>query len=473
MPRHPHGLLRAAGPLASLLAAAGIAIIITPRPLAQSDGTAPWLAPYVEPSRLLIREAYADDFGWRRLAELTDTFGHRFSGSAALEDAIRWAADQMRADGLDLVRLDPVLVPRWVRGAERAAIVEPAAQALPMLGLGGSVATPPGGLEAAVLVVRNFDELEARAGEARGRIVLFNAPFTTYNETVQYRTAGPAYAARLGAVGALVRSIGPTGQRTPHTGATTFPPRVPRIPAAAISAEDANRLQRLQDRGVPIVVRLEMEAHALPDSVSHNLVAELRGQERPEEVVVVGCHIDSWDVGTGASDDGGGCVAAWEAVRLIGQTGLRPRRSIRLVLFTNEENGLRGARAYRDRYLATLDDHVLMLEADIGLFPPLSFGFTGSPGARIRVSAVAALVRDLGVSHVGPSGGGADIAPSVRAAGIPSMSLEGDDTRFFAIHHTEADTVDKIAPEDVSRATAAIAVMAYVIADMPARLDQD
>lgn len=429
-----------------------------------------WLASYQEPAARLMRAAAADDFAWRRLAELTDTFGHRLSGTQALEDALQWAAEQMRADGLARVRLDPVTVPRWVRGQEGATLVRPSTQSLPMLGLGGSVGTPPGGLEAPVLVVRHFDDLEAVRDLVPGHIVLFNVPFTTYRETVQYRTIGPARAARHGAVAALIRSVGPPGHRTLHTGSTTYGTGA-QIPAAAISTEDADKLQRLQDRGVPIVIRLRMAARILPDVVSHNLVAELRGSERPDEIVVVGAHIDSWDVGTGAIDDGGGCIAAWEALRLLESTGLRPRRTIRLVLFTNEENGLGGARAYRDTYRDQLGDHVLMLESDIGLFPPISFGFSGSPGARARVAEIAELLEPVGANRIGPVGGGADIGPSVQAAGIPSMSLEANESRYFLVHHTEADTVDKVTPEEVSRAAASIAVMAYVVADMDARLD--
>ena len=471
----PHGrpaLPAALCALACLLAGAAPARPSqTPGPLPATDGADDWLAPYREISRRLLRAAQADEVGWHRLAEMTDTFGPRLSGSVGLENAIHWAADRMRADGFD-VRLDPVMVPVWVRGHESAEIVRPWPQPLAMLGLGGSVATPPQGLEAPVLVVRSFEDLDAVGATARGRIVVFNASFTSYNETVQYRTAGPSRAARHGAVAALVRSIGPRGHRTPHTGATSYPPGVTPIPAAAISAEDADQLQRLQDRRTPVVVRLTITARTLPDAPSSNVIAEWRGRERPEEIVVVAGHIDSWDVGTGAVDDGAGCLAAWEALRLMKTLGLQPRRTVRLVLFTNEENGLRGAQAYRDKYLHELDDHVMMLESDIGVFPPLGFGFTGSPGARARVAQIAQLLREIGANRVESVGGGPDIGPSAQVAAIPSLSLEADDTRYFPVHHTHADTVDKIAPDEIARAAAAIAVMAYVVADMPMRLDE-
>jgi carboxypeptidase Q len=223
------------------------------------------------------------------------------------------------------------------------------------------------------------------------------------------------------------------------------------------------------DRGERPVVRLLMEAHFEPDVMSANVIGELRGRERPEEIVVVAGHLDSWDVGDGASDDGGGCVVTWEALRLMKKLGLRPRRTVRVVLFTNEENGGRGGAAYRDAHRAELPKHVMMLESDSGVFRPVGFSFTGSDRAREQVRAIATLLRGLGADRIGPNGGGADIDPSVRAGGIAAMSLdvEGD---YFLIHHTEADTIDKIDPLQMSKCAAAIAVMAYVIADMPQRL---
>jgi carboxypeptidase Q len=434
----------------------------------QQEG-ADWLDPYREPAHRLIAEASASHFAWDRLAELGDTFGHRLSGSASLEAAIQWAAAEMRKDGLENVRLDPVKVPHWVRGDERAEIIEPGHHRIAMLGLGNSVGTPPDGVEGEVLVVRSFEDLEGRAPHVKGRIVVYNAPFTTYRETVRYRTDGPSRAATLGAVAALVRSVGPPGLRTPHTGALRYAAGHPMIPAAAIATEDANRLQRMQDRGNRVRVRLRMGAHFLPDADSFNVIGEIRGRERPDEFVVVGAHIDSWDVGTGSTDDGAGCVVTWEALRLMRKLDLRPRRTVRVVLFTNEENGLRGAFDYRDRYRDELPNHVMMLESDSGVFRPTGFGFTGSDTARQRVRQIAALLRPIGADTIGPTGGGADIGPSVQAASIPAMSLEVDGD-YFLIHHTEADTVDKIDPDHMSRASAAVAVMAFVVADMPERL---
>jgi carboxypeptidase Q len=395
---------------------------------------------------------------------VTDTFGPRFSGTEPLERAIDWAVAEMKKDGLENVRKEPVMVPKWVRGRESLDLVEPVRQPLAMLGLGNSVGTPAAGLEGEVLVVKDFDELTAKAADAKGRIVLFNAVFTNYGATVVYRRNGPSRAAALGATAVIIRSVGPAGLRTPHTGATVYDEAQPKIPAAAISAEDADRFQRLADRGVRIRMKLSMEAHFDPDAQSYNVVAEWRGRELPDEIVVVGGHFDSWDVGAGASDDAGGCIVTWEALRLMKSLGLRPRRTVRVVLFTNEENGLRGGNAYRDQHAAELKNHVALLESDGGVFDPDGFGFTGPDDARATVSAIAGLLKGLGASTVAASGGGADIGPAAEAGKIPMLShnVKGD---YFLIHHTQADTIARITPKQVSDNAAAIAVMAYVMAD--------
>ena len=437
---------------------------------AQPAAGAGWLSPFRDNVSRLQAAAQADDFAWQRLAELTDTYGNRISGSENLTRAIRWAEATLTKDGLANVRTEKVMVPRWVRGQESAVIVDPPEHAVVMLGLGGSVATPPGGVEADVLVVKDFKDLEARAAEVKGRIVLFNVPYTTYGETVPYRGGGATAAARHGAVAALVRSVGPMGHRTPHTGGMNYGDAAVKIPAAAISVEDANRIQRLTDRGLRVRVRLTMEAHFAADVESANVFGEIVGREFPKEVVLVGCHFDSWDVGTGASDDGVGCIATWEALRLMQSLGIQPRRTVRLGLFTNEENGLRGGTAYRDAYMASAGDHVLALESDSGVFAPASLGFTGSDAARRYIDDIGTLLTPLGLPPVGPGGGGADIGPIAQAGKVPMMAYNGDSTRYFTIHHTPADTVDRIAPEEVAKAAAAIATMTYVVADMPERL---
>lgn len=448
------------------------AVVVWPStPGAGAQEAPDWLAEYRPAANRLIDAAERDAFAWNRLADLTDTIGHRLSGSPALDRAIRWAVSEMQKDGLENVHTEAVMVPRWLRGQESAEMVLPAPHTIAMLGLGDSVGTPPGGIEADALVVRSFQELDANAARAKGRIVVFNVPYTGYGETRPVRSNGPSRAAALGAVGALVRSIGPPGLRLPHTGALTYAANVPKIPAAGIATEDADRLQRLADRGQRIVIRLHMEAHFEADVPSANVVGEIRGRERPDEVVVVGGHLDSWDVGAGASDDGGGCIATWEALRLMRTLGLRPRRTVRVVLWVNEENGTRGGTAYRDQHAAELSRHVLMLESDDGLFGPVSFGFTGNARGMATVRAVASLLARISADTVTPGGGGSDIEPSVQAGGMPSMSYDGSGD-YFLIHHTQADTVDKIDPKDVSRAAAAIAVMSYVVADLPFKLGE-
>jgi len=323
-----------------------------------------------------------------------------------------------------------------------------------------------------VVVVHSFEELDAKGAMARGRIVLFNAAFTNYGESVRFRSNGPSRAASYGAVAALVRSIGPDGLRLPHTGALQYTNDAPKIPAAAISSEDADRLQRMSDRGERAVVELRMEARFDPDAESANVIGELRGRTNPDEVVVVSGHLDSWDVGAGATDDGGGCIVTWEALRLMKALNLRPRRTVRVVLWTNEENGGRGGLAYRDQHRAELSKHVMMLESDGGVFRPLGFGFSGSDRARETVRAIASLLTGIGANQISTGGGGADIGPSLQEGHMPGMSLDVDGSKYFLIHHTQADTIDKIDPVEMAKCAAAVAVMAYVIADLPKRLGE-
>lgn len=292
---------------------------------------APIASRYRATAERLIGAALSSDHAWFRLSQLCDGIGHRLSGSPALERAVAWGAAAMREDGLERVRLQPVVVRHWERGEERAELVEPAYQRLSILGLGRSIGTPPGGITAPVVAVKSYSELHALPSDSvRGKIVLYDIPFTTYSETVRYRGGGARRASALGAVAILMRSVGPVSLRTPHTGAmSAYVDSFPPIPGAAVTIEDAAMIRRLLDRGERVVVHLEMGARTLPDAPSHNVVGEIRGRERPEEVVVIGGHIDSWDVGQGAQDDGGGCVISMEALRLIKQLGLRSRRSSR------------------------------------------------------------------------------------------------------------------------------------------------
>jgi carboxypeptidase Q len=280
-------------------------------------------------------------------------------------------------------------------------------------------------------------------------------------------------AAQYGAVGALVRAVGPPGLRTPHTGGMNYGDEsVPRIPAAAIPTEDASRIQRLIGRGLRVRLRLMMEAHFERDVESFNVVGEIRGSEFPDEIVLVGGHFDSWDPGTGASDDGVGCVVAWEAARLMKKLGIRPKRTVRVVLFTNEENGTRGGTAYRDAHAKEAANHILALESDSGVFAPARLGFSGPETARKIIADIGILLAPLGMQEIGSGGGGADIGPIGQLGKVPMMAYSGDSTKYFTIHHTPADTVDRIDPSEVSRAAAAIATVVYVVADMPQKLQK-
>lgn len=417
----------------------------------------------------LIRAATRDSAAYIRLGNLVDGFGHRFSGSASLEAAIDWILAQMKRDGLENVRGERVMVPHWVRGMESAELVQPRRAPLRMLGLGGSVGTPVRGITARVIVATSFDDLTQRAAEAKGKIVLWDVPFTTYRETVRYRVLGPSAAAKAGAVASLVRSIASFSIRSPHTGMMKYDSTVAaRIPAAAISVEDAEMIHRFIDRGRRVVVTLRMGARTLPDARSRNVVAEIVGRERPDQVVVLGGHIDSWDVGQGAMDDGGGAVSAWEAVRLMKVLGLRPRRTVRVVLWTNEENGGKGALAYRDAHADSLSQHVLAIESDNGVFAPNGFRFSGPAAGLAQLQQVGALLQPIGAGAVMPEPDSpeADITPLVER-GVPGLGLDVDRTRYFWYHHSDGDTLDKLDPAEMAKCVAAMAVMAYVVADMP------
>ena len=414
--------------------------------------------------------AQADQFAWDRLAELTDTYGQRISGSDNLNRAIAWAQEAMKKDGLENVHTERVMVPKWVRGNESLEIVNPPHHVVPMLGLGGSVATPAAGIEADVIVVSTGDELTKRAADAKGKIVLFNVPYTNYGETVAYRSGGASMAAQVGAVAALVRAVGPMGLRTPHTGGMNYVADVAKIPTAAIPAEDANRIQRLVNRGVNVRLRLKMEAKFDPDVESFNVVGEIRGSEKPDEIVLVGGHFDSWDPGMGASDDGVGCVVTWEAARLMKKLNIRPKRTVRVVLFTNEENGTRGGNGYRDQHAAEAANHILSVESDSGVFAPARLGFTGSEAARKLMAEIFTLLAPLGMQDIAGGGGGADIGPISALGKVPMLAYSGDSNKYFTIHHTPADTVDRIDPQEVSKAAASLAAVIYVVADMPQTL---
>ncbi len=420
---------------------------------------------YVETSLKIISKSLTDSTAYNRLGYMCDTFGPRLSGSKNLENAINWILKEMNNDGLENVKGEKVAVPTWIRGKESATLLSPFKKELSMLGLGGSIATPRGGLKAEVIVVNDWDELESRSNEVPGKIVLFNAPFTSYGETVAYRYSGASAAAKHGAVASLIRSIGPWSMNTPHTGVMAYKDDVKKIPHAALTMEDAMMLSRIHDRNDKIIVKLDMNARMVADRWSHNVLGEIKGSIYPEEVVVVGGHIDSWDVGQGAHDDGGACIASWEVLRLIKELGLKPKRTIRCVMWTNEENGGKGNKGYRDMHMDEMDKHVLAIESDGGVFSPEGFGFSGNDSAREIVEEIHELMKPIGANTISEGGRAADVAP-LNDEGVPVMSLKVDGSKYFWYHHTNADTFDKIDFNEFNRCIAAMAIMAYVVADL-------
>lgn len=437
---------------------------------------------YREVAGRILGAALTDVDGWNKLEHLSLRIGHRLSGSEGLERAIAWAAETMRAEELDRVHLQEVLVPHWVRGPARATLLEPLEEELEILALGGSVAAPPGGITADVVVARSFEELEAMPDEAvRGRIVVWAVPWLGYGGTGAYRRLGAARAGAKGAVASLVRSATGRSLNTPHTGNMRYEAGIPRVPAAALTVEDAERVRRLDDLGVKVRIRLELEAETLPDALSHNVMAEITGSELPGEVVVMGGHYDSWDVGQGVHDDGAACIAAWHGLTLLRRLGLRPRRTLRVVLWTNEENGLRGGEAYRDFAGDAIEDHVAAIEMDGGSERPVGFGVglrwagDGPEGDAAYEEAlrilrpIGSLFSAIDADAMTRGGGGADIGP-LMADGVPGLGFRTVGEHYFDWHHTASDTLDKVDPDDFRRAMGMLATLGYVLADMPGRL---
>ncbi|XP_048882028.1 carboxypeptidase Q-like [Brienomyrus brachyistius] len=407
----------------------------------------------------------AQNRSYDKLAAFTDTVGSRVSGSDSLERAIKYMYDALRQDGLDNVHLEPVKVPHWVRGEESAAMLLPRNHTLPILGLGSSVGTPEGGIEAEVLVVASFEELRKRAAEVKGKIVLYNEPYVSYGDTVQYRALGATEAAKLGALAALVRSITPFSINSPHTGWQDYQDGVPRIPSACVTIEDAEMMARISHLGHKIVVRLSMAAKTLPDADSFNTVAEIRGSEHPEQVVLISGHLDSWDVGQGAMDDGGGAVISWEALSLLKDLSLRPRRTVRAVLWTAEEQGGVGAAQYFQLHKVNISNFDLVMESDLGTFRPLGIQFTGSQKARAIMREVMKLLEPINATALEEHGEGTDINQWMEA-GVPGASLHTADSKYFWFHHSNGDTMTVQDPMEMNLCSAVWATVAYVIADL-------
>ncbi|CAM6007997.1 unnamed protein product [Sphagnum balticum] len=408
----------------------------------------------------IIRAAFNSTIVYTRLAFLTDTFGPRFSGTSVLESALDWIKDEAEnGDGFS-VKEQTVMVPVWVRGKEYANLISPRHKSMRVLGLGGSVGTNGHPIQAKVLVVSSFDDLEKQKLNVSGKIVVYNEEFVSYSETADYRYFGASRAQQYGAVAALIRSISPFGLQTPHTGSS----EPTTIPAMAITLEDAQMFARMQARGQDVEIELYMEARTLPDSPSRNLILEIEGSRFPDEYVIVGGHTDSWDIADGASDDGGGAFVSWEALRLIKSSGLQPDRTIRAVLFVNEENGANGGQQYASDYSYTLSKTSIALEADTGTFTPDGISFLGSSEARKILKYIGKeLLAGIGSGNVSGEGVGEDISYMCET-GVPCGNLNGGVCRY---HHTDADTIDKISPEQLQHSAATLGVWIYSIANLP------
>jgi len=424
---------------------------------------------------LTRRETYST------LRELCRVAPKRLSGSPGAAAAVTWARQTMTRLGLEKVRLEPCVVPRWVRGqVEVLKLLEPAQAAgpLPILALGGSVATPEGGVTAEVIAVSSFEELTRRAAEAKGKIVLFNRPFSPtelstfkgYGGAVGQRVRGASAAAKVGGVAAIVRSMTPNLDDVPHTGGMRYAEGVAKIPTAAVSTRGAERIASWLKRG-PVRLHLRLDCRSLPDEESFNVVGELRGRESPDEILVVGGHLDAWDVGEGAHDCGAGCAQSMVALATLKRLGLRPRRTIRCVLFMNEENGLAGGRTYAADHAAEMPKHVLALESDRGGFTPRGFTTDANPRASAILRQIVGLIPSGG-DRLLPGYGGADISPMKRF-GVVQLGFLPDSQRYFDLHHTRIDTFDKVHWRELELGTAAMATVLYGVAELKATLPRN
>jgi carboxypeptidase Q len=423
--------------------------------------------------------ALADDYAFRQVAHLTENIGPRLSGSPQASAAVDYVADQLRQLGLE-VRLEEVRVPHWIRGAETADLTEypgqvaGTTQKVVLTALGGSISTPANGINADVVVVNDFDELKAMGRQnVAGKVVLFNArfdkqkaaaglSFVAYGEAVRYRAAGAKAAAELGAVASLIRSVGSADFRLPHTG-FSYPGG---IPAAAVTAEDGDLIAHLAAQG-KVRMHLTITPQTLPDATSHNVIADLKGSEHPEQVVVVSGHLDSWDLGTGAIDDAAGVAVAMETAEILHKLHLRPKRTLRVIAWMDEENGGAGSQAYSKDHLAEFPEHVACIESDGGAAHPLGFDVKMAPQAIELLRPVTSILESFGTTAIRPSTypPGADIS-SMSQAGVPAIGILQDGRTYFHYHHTAADTLDKIVPSELRENAAAMAVMGYALANM-------
>lgn len=403
---------------------------------------------------------------------LVDEVGPRMSGSTGDERAVAWAVRTMNELGLKNVHTERVEVPHWERGDATASLIEPIAQPLVLAALGGSVGTPEGGVEGEVVRVASLEALAALSDDAvRGKIVFFDKPMARTKDGMGYGTAvdvrgrGPMAAAKKGALAVVIRSVGTSSSRFPHTGALRYDDAVPKIPAAALAVPDADVLARTLSRSGRAKLRMSLGCRTLPDAASANVIGEVPGSEKPDEIVLAGAHLDSWDLGFGAVDDGAGVAIALESARLLAELPRRPRRTLRVVLFANEEMGLRGAHAYEKAHHDELARHVLALESDLGAGKVWGVSFLAGPNAEPAMRAIAAPLSSLGVAPPKPGDlHGSDLWP-LRSAGVPVVDLQQDASQYFDVHHTADDTLDRIVPQELDQAVAVTAAFLFGAAD--------
>lgn len=425
--------------------------------------------------------AMRDDYALTELRHLTDNIGPRLSGSAQAQQAVDYVAAEMRALGAE-VTLEKAMVPHWVRGAESAEVLQwpgqtpGTTQKVVLTALGGSVATPAEGLTAEVVVVDDWQQLHALpAGAVKGKILLFNHKFdkelaaqggglNAYGGAVVYRGAGPIAGAAVGAVAVLVRSVGGADYRLPHTGFTQYSDGVPKVPAAAVTAEDADLLKNLSSQG-SVKLHLTLTPQTLPDAASYNVIADWKGTEHPEQVVVVSGHLDSWDLGTGAIDDGAGVVVSMQVLHLLREVGIHPRRTVRFVAWMSEEEGSQGAAAYMVDHAAEVVNHVGAIESDLGSDHPTGIYYAGKPALDQWLRPVAQVLDSIGAETlVSAPETGEDIG-GLTEKGVPSFAPVQDSRFYFNYHHTAADTFDKVDPKHLNENAAVMTVLAYALAD--------
>ncbi len=462
----------------SRLSLLALPVLLAPSNLART-ADAPVLSPEVRRTAEALRErAFAGTKAVDWVRSLTDEVGPRLSGSPQDTVGVAWALAALKAAGLSNVRAEKVMVPAWRRGVETGEITAPYRQKLILAALGGSPPTPEGGLDAEVVEMASLEDLDAKGAAAvKDKIVFFNkrmergSDMRGYGYAVDVRGKGPSRAARLGAVGVLIRSIGTDHNRLPHTGNVDYLAEVPKIPAAALSIPDAEMLERILRQGKPVRVRFTLTCGDRPEAESANVIGEVRGSSKPEEIVLLGAHRDSWDLGTGAIDDATGCGIVIEAARLIGLLPKHPPRTIRVCLYANEENGLEGGKAYFKAHQAELDKHAAAMESDSGTDFPTGLFWTAGPSAEPFAKEIAAILEPLGAGTLVPGGGGADTG-TLKIAGVPVFMLRQDSSRYFDYHHTANDTFDKVNPEGLDRNVAGVAVFAYCAASVPELLER-